>query len=167
VTKKHDQRDLGSTRLTTASRARSPGPSLGRVLWQRKHGELMPQDEDLKVLGSVTASEQREQLDGAAQREVGEFGQHQGRRPLHSPRGHTSTLSSERGGRSSGRLSGTLRQPPSSESHQRRPLLVPPRSHAPYPVVPVTNLTAGAGASKVGPIATTARSADHARASSR
>jgi hypothetical protein len=47
-----------------------------------------------------------------------------------------------RGGRSSGRLCGTLRRPPSSESHWRRPLLVPPRSHAPYPVVPVTNLTA-------------------------
>src|SRR6266571_3346027 len=38
----------------------------------------MPQDEDLKIFGSVTASEQREQLDAAAQREVGEFGQHQG-----------------------------------------------------------------------------------------
>jgi hypothetical protein len=37
----------------------------------------MPQDEDLKILGSITASEQREQLDGAAQRQVGEFGQHQ------------------------------------------------------------------------------------------
>src|SRR6266496_2402720 len=49
-----------------------------------------------------------------------------------------------RGGRSSGCLSGTLRRPPSSESHRRRPLLVPPRSHALYPVVPVTNLTAGA-----------------------
>ena len=41
----------------------------------------MSQDEDLKILGSVTASEQREQLDGAAQGEVGEFGQHQGRPP--------------------------------------------------------------------------------------
>jgi hypothetical protein len=50
---------------------------------------------------------------------------------------------SERGGRSSWRLSGTLRQPPPSESHRRRPLLVPPRSHDPYPVVPVPNLTAG------------------------
>jgi hypothetical protein len=41
----------------------------------------MVQDEDLKILGSVAASEQREQLDGAAQREVGEFGQHQRRPP--------------------------------------------------------------------------------------
>ena len=31
----------------------------------------MPQDEDLKIPSSVTASEQRQQLDGAAQREVG------------------------------------------------------------------------------------------------
>src|SRR6266498_2793797 len=53
-------------------------------------------------------------------------------------------LRPERGGRSSGCLSGTLRRPPSSESHRRRPLLVPPRSHALYPVVAVTNLTAGA-----------------------
>jgi hypothetical protein len=50
---------------------------------------------------------------------------------------------SERGGRSSWRLSGTLRQPPPSESHRRRPLLVPPRSHDHYPIVPVTNLTTG------------------------
>ncbi len=48
-----------------------------------------------------------------------------------------------RGGRSSGCLSGTLRRPPSSESHRRRPLLVPPRSQDPYPIVPVKNLTAG------------------------
>jgi hypothetical protein len=43
------------------------------------------------------------------------------------------TGSSGRGGRSNGRLSGTLRRPPPSESHRRRPLLVPPRSHDPYP----------------------------------
>jgi len=30
-----------------------------------EHGELMSQDEDLKILGSGTASEQREQLDGS------------------------------------------------------------------------------------------------------
>jgi hypothetical protein len=40
---------------------------------------------------------------------------------------------SERGGRSSWRRSGTLRQPPSSESDRRRPLLVPPRSHSSLP----------------------------------
>ena len=53
-------------------------------------------------------------------------------------------LRPERGGRSSGCLSGTLRRPPSSESHRRRPPLFPPRCHALYPVVPVTNLRAGA-----------------------
>jgi hypothetical protein len=34
------------------------------------------QDEDLQVLGGVTAGEQGEQLDGAARHEVGEFQQH-------------------------------------------------------------------------------------------
>jgi hypothetical protein len=38
----------------------------------------MPQDEDLKVLSSVTASKQHEQVEGAAECEVGEFGQDQG-----------------------------------------------------------------------------------------
>src|SRR4029453_14708615 len=46
------------------------------------------------------------------------------------PRGGTPVAfrekTSERGGRSSGRLSGALRRPPPSELHQRRPLLVPP-----------------------------------------
>jgi hypothetical protein len=35
------------------------------------------QDEDLQVLAGVAAAEQGEQLDGAAQRQVGEFRQHQ------------------------------------------------------------------------------------------
>jgi len=34
-----------------------------------QHGELVAQDEDLQVLGGVTAGEQGEQLDGAAQHE--------------------------------------------------------------------------------------------------
>src|SRR4029450_8194547 len=38
--------------------------------------ELMAQHQDLQVLGGVTASEQREELDGAAEREVDESGQH-------------------------------------------------------------------------------------------
>jgi hypothetical protein len=33
----------------------------------------MAEHQDLKVLGAITASEQGEQLDGAAQREVGEL----------------------------------------------------------------------------------------------
>src|SRR6266511_522051 len=39
--------------------------------------ELVAQDEDLHVLSGVTAGEQHEQLDGTAQREVGELRQHQ------------------------------------------------------------------------------------------
>jgi hypothetical protein len=39
-------------------------------------GELMAQHQDLQVLGGVTASEQREELDGSAEREVDESGQH-------------------------------------------------------------------------------------------
>jgi hypothetical protein len=35
------------------------------------------QDEDLQVLAGVAAGEQGEQLDGSAQRQVGEFRQHQ------------------------------------------------------------------------------------------
>jgi hypothetical protein len=38
----------------------------------------MAEDEELQVLGSVAAGEQHEQLDGATQRNVSEFRQHQG-----------------------------------------------------------------------------------------
>jgi hypothetical protein len=41
-----------------------------------QHGELMAQHQDLEVLGGVAAGEQCEQLDGAAQGQVGESGQH-------------------------------------------------------------------------------------------
>jgi hypothetical protein len=41
-------------------------------------GELVAQDEDLQVLAGVAAAEQGEHLNGAAQREGGEFRQHQG-----------------------------------------------------------------------------------------
>jgi hypothetical protein len=40
--------------------------------------ELVAEDEDLQVFGGITAGEQHEQLDGAAQRELGEVRQHQG-----------------------------------------------------------------------------------------
>ena len=42
-----------------------------------QHTELVAQHEDLQVLAGVAAAEQGEQLDGAAQRQVGEFRQHQ------------------------------------------------------------------------------------------
>jgi hypothetical protein len=41
-------------------------------------GELMVQDEDLKVLGGITAGELGEELDGAAQRQVGKSWQRRG-----------------------------------------------------------------------------------------
>jgi hypothetical protein len=41
-------------------------------------GELVAQHQDLQVLGGVTAGEQGEQLDGAAQGQVGESRQHEG-----------------------------------------------------------------------------------------
>jgi hypothetical protein len=41
-------------------------------------GQLMAEDEELQVLGGVAAGEQHEQLDGATQRNVGEFREHQG-----------------------------------------------------------------------------------------
>jgi hypothetical protein len=40
--------------------------------------QLMAKDEELQVLGGVAAGEQHEQLDGATQRNVGGFRQHQG-----------------------------------------------------------------------------------------
>ena len=43
-----------------------------------EHGELVTQDKDLKILGGVTAAELGEELDGAAQRQVGESWQHRG-----------------------------------------------------------------------------------------
>jgi len=61
--KKHDQRDLGRTRLTAAGSGRSVGSSLSRGIWWRD-GELVAEHQDLKVLGGVTAGHQPEQLDG-------------------------------------------------------------------------------------------------------
>jgi hypothetical protein len=43
-----------------------------------EHGELVAQDKDLKVLGGVAAGELGEELDGAAQRQVGKSWQHRG-----------------------------------------------------------------------------------------
>jgi hypothetical protein len=41
-----------------------------------QHAKLLAQDQDLQVLGGVAAGEHREQLDGAAERQVGELRQH-------------------------------------------------------------------------------------------
>jgi hypothetical protein len=37
-----------------------------------KHGELVAEHQDLQVLGGIAAGQQDEQLDGAAERRVGE-----------------------------------------------------------------------------------------------
>ena len=42
-----------------------------------QHAELVAQEEDLQVLAGVVAAELGEQLDRVAQRQVGEFRQHQ------------------------------------------------------------------------------------------
>jgi hypothetical protein len=54
------------------------GLELGSWGLAAEHGELMAQDEDLKVLGGVAAGELDEELDGAAQRQVGKSWQHRG-----------------------------------------------------------------------------------------
>jgi hypothetical protein len=50
----------------------------GRGTSAVQDGELLAQDQDLQILGGVTASEQHQQLDGPAQRQVGSFEEHQG-----------------------------------------------------------------------------------------
>ncbi len=43
-----------------------------------EHDELVAQHQDLQILGSIAADEQAQELDGAAQGQVGESGQHAG-----------------------------------------------------------------------------------------
>jgi hypothetical protein len=73
LTREHDQRARGSARLIAASRARSVGSNLGSWNLAAQHSQLVAQHQDLQVLGGVAADQQDEQLDGAAQRLVGEF----------------------------------------------------------------------------------------------
>jgi hypothetical protein len=49
------------------------GPSLGRAV-AAQHHELVTQNEDLQILGGVATGQLDKQLDGAAQRQVGESG---------------------------------------------------------------------------------------------
>jgi hypothetical protein len=51
---------------------------LGSWSLAAEDGELVAEDEDLEVLGGVAAGDEGEQLDGAAQREVGKSWQHRG-----------------------------------------------------------------------------------------
>jgi hypothetical protein len=66
VTKKHDQRALGSARLIAASSTRSAGSSLGTGRLAAQHSQLVAQNEDLQILRGVAAGELDEQLHGAA-----------------------------------------------------------------------------------------------------
>jgi predicted ATPase len=50
----------------------------GRVLLPAQHGQLVPQHQDLQILGSVARSQQDEQSDRAAEGQVGELRQHAG-----------------------------------------------------------------------------------------
>jgi Integrase core domain len=52
------------------------GFELGPWSLAAEHGELVAQDEDLKILGGIAAGKEGEQLDGAEQRQVGESWQH-------------------------------------------------------------------------------------------
>src|SRR6266536_2301585 len=73
VTRKHDQRALGSTRLTAASRARPGRFQPGTWGLATEHGELVAENKEFQVLGSIAANKQHKRLNRAAQREVGEF----------------------------------------------------------------------------------------------
>jgi len=70
------------------------GLELGAWDLAAEHSELMTQHQNLQVLGGVAAGEQRERLDPAAQREIGEFRQQgeslqqSGRRKAHDTEPH-------------------------------------------------------------------------------
>jgi hypothetical protein len=54
------------------------GLELGSRRLAAQDGELVAQDEDLKILAGIAAGEEEEQLDGPAQRQVGKSWQHWG-----------------------------------------------------------------------------------------
>ena len=54
------------------------GLELGSWSLSAEDGELVAQNEDLKILGGIAAGEEGEQLDGLAQRQVGKSWQHWG-----------------------------------------------------------------------------------------
>jgi hypothetical protein len=68
----------GHPRLMAASQGSVGGPESGSSRLAAQHTELVAQDEDLQILGGVVIGEQGEELDGAAQRQVGESRQHLG-----------------------------------------------------------------------------------------
>jgi hypothetical protein len=70
-----EARPARSRRHATDGGEQGPVGRLQPGTWElaTQHGELVAQDEDLQVLGSIAAAELGEQLDRAAQGEVGEF----------------------------------------------------------------------------------------------
>jgi hypothetical protein len=58
--------------------ARSAGSSLGHGVWRRRTVSWWRRTRISRSLAGIAAGEQHEHLNGAAQREVGEFRQHQG-----------------------------------------------------------------------------------------
>jgi hypothetical protein len=77
LTKKQDQRARGSAAYCGEQGAVG-GLELGSWDAASQQAELVAQHQDLQVLDRFAAGEQGEQLDAAAQREVGEFQQHRG-----------------------------------------------------------------------------------------
>ena len=78
MTKQQDQQARGQDAADRGEQGPVGGLELGTLDLAAKHGELVAQDEELQVLGGVAAGEQGEQLDGAAQGQVGESRQHEG-----------------------------------------------------------------------------------------
>jgi len=72
------------------------GFELGSWELAAQDGELVAQGQELQVLGGVAAGEQREQLDAAAQREVGQLGEHQVASGIRGEEAGASTLPSRR-----------------------------------------------------------------------
>jgi hypothetical protein len=61
-----------SSRASAARTARSAHDSLGALTWRWSTGNLMPQNQDLGVLGTVGAGEQGKPAEHAQHRQVGE-----------------------------------------------------------------------------------------------
>ena len=74
----HDRR--GNSRESAASSTLSPSPRSGPVHPAAQHGDLMPEREDLDLLGPVTAPEQDQELKDTAEDQVQD-------RPEHEQRG--------------------------------------------------------------------------------
>jgi hypothetical protein len=70
--------ETGYTVAQVATDRSSDLLTVGGPLRGAQHGELVAEHQDLQILGGVAAGEQGEQLDGAAEGQVGELRQHAG-----------------------------------------------------------------------------------------